>query len=103
MDDKEIQHICLGVAELPELAEYITNMQAEIDMLNDFAKEVLLSILFPEHVRFFFDDDYYGRASEAMDALSKHMHDYRRILKFLQVNGIDINKILSQTESKELN
>ena len=87
---------------LSDLVEQIASMQAEIDMLNSFANEVLVSVIMPEHVRFFFEDDYIGRAGEAIEALSKHMHDYRKILEFLRLNKIDVNQILADNESKTL-
>lgn len=99
--DRE-NRVDIHVHELPELLDYITGMQAEIDMLNAFVRDVLISAIMPENVRLFFDDEYTGKAAEAMDALSQHMHDYRKILEFLRINGIDVNKIISDTGSKDL-
>ena len=99
MDNKRID---VHIHDLTEFADYITGLQAEIDMFNTFARDVLISVLVPDQVRLFVEDDYTGTAAEAMDALSKHMHNYRKILEFLRINGIDINKITSDTESKDL-
>lgn len=101
MLDKKIETE-LKLTGLAELVEQIASLQAEIDMFGSFANEVLISVLMPEHVRYFFEDDYPGRAGEALDALTRHMHDYRKILEFLRLNKIDVNQILSDNESKTL-
>ena len=92
----------IKITGLPELVDIVAGMQAELDMLNNFAREVLITVLVPDQVRLFFDDDFDGKAAEAIDALSRHMLEYRKILEFLRINKIDINQILSDTESKTL-
>ena len=87
---------------LPELVDTIAAMQAEIDMLNDFVEDVLIMTMMPDNVRFYFEDRFDGRTAEAMEALSKHMHEHRKILEFLRINKIDVNKIVSDTENKTL-
>lgn len=99
MDNKRID---VHVHELTEFVDYIASLQAEIDMFNSFARDVLISVLVPDQVRLFIEDDYSGSAAEAMDDFSKHMHKYRKILEFLRINNIDVNKITADTESKDL-
>lgn len=100
MDGKKQE---IKVTGIPELIDSVSAMQAEIDMLYDFAQDVLITLLIPDSVRYYFEDRYEGVVSDALDALSKHMYGYRKILDFFKRNGIDINKIISDTESKELN
>lgn len=90
------------ITGLPELVDAIAGMQAEIDMLNDFVDEVFILALRPSDVRYYFEDRFEGRAAEAVEVLSKHMRDYRKILEFLRVNGIDVNRIIDDNESKNL-
>lgn len=90
------------ISGLSELVDIVAGMQAEIDMLNSFVEEVLIMSLMPENVRYYFEDRFDGRAAEALEAFGKRMYEYRKILEFLRLNNIDVNQILSDTESKTL-
>lgn len=75
---------------LPDLVEMVAEFQRRVDLLSEFAEDVLIAVLAPESVHHFIADKYdeFDFADDALDGLSELLARYRACLEFFRSNGI---------------
>jgi len=84
-----------------DLAVFIASLQAECDMFENFAEDVLLMCAMPDVERFVLEGRYEGHIAEnAMTALMKSLSRLRKLEAFLIKNHIDIDNVVSEKDDK---
>ena len=97
MKGKTQQGTTINISGLPDVLNMVSDMQHEIDYLNAFAEDVLLSVVEPETTRYRLQMEPYDEDSlveRASEALHSFLYRYRKILAFLEKNGINVDQII---------
>ena len=85
-----------------ELAMMVAAMQAQVDLLESFAEDVLLVAAKPENERYIIQGKYTGNdtADSAMEAVASLVSKYRRMAAYLEERGVDVDDIIGDADRK---
>lgn len=85
-----------------ELAMMVAAMQAQVDLLESFAEDVLLVAAKPETERYIIQGKYTENdlADSAMEAVASLVSKYRRMAAYLEERGVDIDDIINDADRK---
>ena len=85
-----------------ELATMVAAMQAQVDLLESFAEDVLLTAAKPDMERYIIQGKYAENdmADSAMEAVASLVSKYRRLAAYLEERGVDIDDIIGDADRK---
>ena len=90
---------------LPDLVAIVADLQNQIDLLQSFVEDVFKMVLIPDQVHYYLMDKYEDveYAVDALDGLGVILSRYRKMLAFLQKNGINPEQVFGEDKSKPIN
>ena len=85
-----------------DLANMVAAMQAQVDLLESFAEDVLLTAAKPDMERYIIQGKYAENdlADSAMEAVASLVSKYRRMAAYLEERGVDIDDIIGDADRK---